>query len=419
MTAASPRRSHTETGRGAATAGTAPHWPPGSAKDGRGPQWGGGAGSRQRGGATPLDGRSLAPRPLPAPPRSRPLPPAPLGRSAVAPVLSAHSAECAGGAGMAGKSGTSGEPRCWPSPSPGTRRGAGGARRGHIRCCGPAGRSFRPCVSTGRPPHAPAHTRECVSPARTRAAAPRAPPRAVSQRPRARDRLRAPPAAPAPRGAGNATQGGPGAGAAAVRPCSLNSTHLSGRFALVESKGRVLVSSGNDPGPAGGSRRGDDRTSGGGGKAAPGSPACLGHPAPCSPRRRRSLTGRAGAPRGGERRGRAGGARCRACLPGPVHSSPGGPRPGSMSAFLSPPPGGGERRGGAEGPRPGWAAGGAGVCPARIFLCEAERGKEGECRGPGGGCRDAGLSPPDEGGRGASPSAQSGAGRAAIVKVEG
>lgn len=70
---------------------------------------------------------------------------------AAAAALRAHSAERAGAAGTAGRPGACGEPRCCPSPSLGTRRGAGGARRGHIRCCGPAGRSFRPCVSAGPP----------------------------------------------------------------------------------------------------------------------------------------------------------------------------------------------------------------------------------------------------------------------------
>ncbi|XP_074392308.1 uncharacterized protein LOC113459396 [Zonotrichia albicollis] len=82
VTAASPRRSHTETGRGAATAGTAPHWPPGSAKDGRGLQWDGGAGSRSEAARHRWTAGASPPRPLPAPPRSRPQPPATLGRSA-------------------------------------------------------------------------------------------------------------------------------------------------------------------------------------------------------------------------------------------------------------------------------------------------------------------------------------------------
>lgn len=150
------------------------------------------------------------------------------------------------------------------------------------------------------------------------------------------------------------------------------------------NKGSILVSSGNDPGPVGGSRRGGSGTSGGGGRAAPRAPRFPRAPRLPAPPAAASPAPSPGA-RGLRGSGNAGGGGCEVSrlFTGDSRSSPGGRARGSMSAFLSPP---------AEGPRPGWAAGGARVGPARICLCEAGagegRGSAGAQEGAAGrGCR--------------------------------
>lgn len=141
MTAALPRRSHTETGRGAAAAGAAPHWPPRRAKDGSARQWDGGAGPGVRGGAPPLGGGNLAPPPLSRPSAAGAFPPTasspPQARRdppAAPPLrLSAHSAERAGAAGTAGRAGAAIEPPLLSLAihrSPGGRHAGGGVGRG-------------------------------------------------------------------------------------------------------------------------------------------------------------------------------------------------------------------------------------------------------------------------------------------------
>lgn len=169
MTAASPRRSHTETGRSASAAGTAPHWPSRRVKDGPGHQWDSGAGPRVRSDAKQLGAGSLAPCPLPASPRrapSRPQPPAPFGRSGTA--LSGHPLFCRYFPRTEPRAcrGSGGEPwfaGCCPSPS--IVAPAGGRRAGTvaaIRCCRPqSGASGRACAA-GSPPAHP-HARVCAS----------------------------------------------------------------------------------------------------------------------------------------------------------------------------------------------------------------------------------------------------------------
>lgn len=336
MTAALPRRSHTETGRGAAAAGTAPHWPASRAKDVSARQWDGGAGLRVRGGVPPLGGGSLVPLPPPAPPRrapSRLQPRAPLRRRGTRLGRWAHTARRVPGArARRGEpvqpAGPCAEPR---HPSQHRREGWGGrggigvSRRGHqvlpprlppgAELTGlrahqppPAHPRTRVCASASAhtqerrlpappPPCAPSSAR-CVSPCpRGTQCAPTLPPTSrttisLPPPPNTRGvtvpsstplplalgaRLFPPPTAPIYVRRRTATWGSRTGQGGTVTRFYLN--NLSGRFALTVNKSSVRASSGNDPRRGITARRGHWGTSRGGGSAVP---ASL-HRAACSP----------------------------------------------------------------------------------------------------------------------------------------
>lgn len=182
---ASPRRSHTETGRAATAGGTASHWPPRRPKDGSARQLDGGARPEGRGGATRLDGGRFAHHPRPAPRRrtcSRPQPPAPAGAAGPSSVPRrcpprTQPAAC-GGRGRGGESPydrrvlvLSLAIHCSPGGRHTRREGRRGEGGEHRRISPrlsarlprappPPERSFRTCVCAGLPPHS--HTHACV-----------------------------------------------------------------------------------------------------------------------------------------------------------------------------------------------------------------------------------------------------------------
>lgn len=188
------------------------------------------------------------------------------------------------------------------------------------------------------------------------------------------------PTPPPPRARGNATQRGPGAGAALIHPpASLDwGIGAASAFPLetipapLGDRGAVITEQ-----AAAGAERG---------RAAPGPPA--------SPLLHRGL-------RGAGNNGGGGCAVPRLFTGEPHARHRAGRARGSMSAFLCPPPerlsGGGRRR----GPGRGGRQEGRGSAQPAFSCARRERGKAGGAQGPRRGLRggDAGLSPPDGGER--------------------